>query len=111
MSKKTRIILFVVGAVAVLILGFRLFFGIFVIQPIGAVPEGVTIIYWRAGLNLPFIASADSLLEDSGAGVSLLGRGMILAGVAKPIMNRKVLRLGYSETLYLYSTHGKKYER
>lgn len=90
---------------------FRLFCGIFVIQPIGALPEGTTIIYWRGAMNMPFVASADGLLDESGAGVSLLGRGLILAKVAKPITDREIFRFGYSETLYLWSTDGKKYEK
>lgn len=105
--KKTFYIL-----LALIILGsvFRAFFGIFVIQPIGAIPEGATIVYWRSGLNLPFIASADGLLDESGAGVSLLGRGMFLASLAEPIKEREIFRLGYSETIYLWSTNGKQYE-
>jgi len=88
-----------------------MFCGIFVIQPMGAVPEGATIIYWRSGLNLPFISSADGLLDESGAGVSLLGRGMFLAKLAGPITEREIFRLGYSETIYLWSTNGKTYEK
>jgi hypothetical protein len=89
---------------------FRLFCGIFVIQPLGALPDGTTIVYWRSGLNMPFIASADGLLDQSDAGVSLLGRGMLLAGLSEPITNREMFRLGYSDTLYLWSTGGHRYE-
>jgi len=99
------LVLIILGSV------FRIFCGIFVIQPIGAVPQGATIIYWRSGLNLPFISSADGLLDESGAGVSLLGRGMILAKLAEPITEREVFRFGYSETIYLWSTNGKQYEK
>lgn len=53
---------FVVG----FLIFFRVFCGIFIIQPIGAIPEGATIVYWRSGLNVPFIASADGLLVKSG---------------------------------------------
>lgn len=108
MRKKIIII-----SIIILLLGlsFRIFCGIFVIQPIGAVPEGTTIIYWRSGMNMPFIASADGILIKSGAGVSLLGRGMILAKVAKPIKENEIFRFGYSETIYLWSTDGKKYEK
>ncbi len=92
---------------------FRIFCGIFVIQPIGAIPEGATIVYWKSGinLNLDFISSADGILEKSGTGVSLLGRGVILSKVAEPIKEREIFRFGYSETLYLWSTGGKKYEK
>lgn len=95
----------------ILALIFRLFCGIFVIQPIGAIPDGATIIYWRTGLNLPFIASADGILEESDAGVSLLGRGMLIGKLAEPIKEKEIFRFGYSETLYLWSTGGKTYEK
>lgn len=94
-----------------LMIGFRVFCGIFVIQPIGALPEGATIVYWRAGLNLPFVSSADSVLLDSDAGVSLLGRGMVLAKLAEPIREKEIARFAYSETFYLWSTGGKKFDR
>ena len=89
----------------------RCFLGVFVIQPIGALPRGATIVYWRHGLGLPFVASADGLLDESGAGVSLLGRGIILGKLAEPVTEREVLRLPYSRTLYLWSTGGKEYDR
>ena len=94
-----------------LVLFFSLFCGIFVIQPIGAIPEGVTIVYWRSGLNMPFVASADGLLETTGTGVSLLGRGVVLGGVAETIKSRELFRIPYFEFLYLISTGGKKYEK
>ncbi|MBT7996549.1 MAG: hypothetical protein HN691_16885 [Bacteroidetes bacterium] len=108
MKKKLIISLITVFVIGLL---FRIFCGIFVIQPIGAIPEGTTIVYWRSGMNMPFISSADGLLEKSGAGVSLLGRGLILAKVAEPIKENEIFRFGYSETLYLWSTGGKSYEK
>jgi hypothetical protein len=92
-------------------IAFRVFCGIFVIQPIGALPEGVTIVYWRSGLNLPFIASVDGLLDESGAGVSLMGRGIFFSKIAEPLKEREIFRFGYSESLYLWSTNGKKYQK
>jgi hypothetical protein len=94
-----------------LIVCFVLCCGIFVIQPIGAIPEGMIIIYWRFGLKMPFIASVDGLLDKSGAGVSLLGRGLMLGGLVDTIKSRGLFRLPYSEIIYLWSTGGKKYEK
>jgi len=111
MSTRTRVLIILSCGLGALALFFRLFCGLFVIQPIGAIPDGVTIVYWRSGLNLPFVASVDGLLDQSGAGVSLLGRGLLLSKVAEPIMERKMLRLGYSDTLYLWSTDGKTFDR
>jgi hypothetical protein len=62
-------------------------------------------------MNLPFISSADGLLEKSGARVSLLGRGMMLAKFAEPIKEREIFKTGYSKTIYLWSTGGKIYEK
>jgi hypothetical protein len=109
-SKKLIFIIFV-GCLISIIIFFRLCCGFFVIQPIGAIPNGVTIVYWRAGLNMPFITSADGLLNDSDNKVSILGRGLILANLSEPILKRKIFRFGYSETLYLWSTGGKKYAK
>lgn len=93
-----------------IIVCFVIFCGIFVIQPIGAIPEGVTIVYWRFGLNLPFIASADGLLDKTGTGVSLLGRALIIGSIADIIKQRELFRLPYCEFIYLCSTGGRKYE-
>lgn len=108
MKKTTIIVLLILLLTGI---AFRVFVGIFVIQPIGILPEGVTIVYWRSGLNLPFIASVDGLMDESGAGVSLFGRGMFLAKLTQPLKEREIFRFGYSETLYLWSTNGKKYEK
>jgi len=93
----------------VLLLSFRLLFGLFIIQPIGAIPKGATIVYFRAGLNIPFVASADGILEESGAGVSLLGRGLMIAKISELLEDRKIVTFNYSNTLYLWSTDGKEY--
>ena len=81
---------------------------IFVIPPIGAIPEGRTVIISRLN-TLKFIDSADAMCEREQGGVSLLCRGILMAGVVK---NATIyIRLPYSETLYLISTNGKTYER
>ena len=80
----------------------------FVVQPIGAVPEGRTLMLRRMG-KLEFIDSADAVCERETGSVNLLCRGAILGAVAR---DGKVLaRLPYSETLYSLSTGGKKYDR
>jgi len=113
MNKKTthQLITLVLGLFTISLLFFRVYCGIFVIQPIGAIPDGVTIIYWRYGTNLPFVASADGLLEQSGAGVSLLGRAIALGALAEVIIDKEIIRFGYSRTFYLISTGGKEYKK
>lgn len=110
MTARKRVLI-LIAVLAGLILSFRIFCGIFVIQPIGMLPKGTTIVYWRFGTNLPFIGSVDGILAESGSGVSLLGRGIGLAALAKPILDRKIAKFGYSETLYLWSTNGKMYRK
>lgn len=80
---------------------------IFVIQPIGAVPEGKTLIITRLN-KTKFIDSADAICERIQGGVSLLCRMVTLGAV---MQNARILaRLPYSETLYTISTGGKTYE-
>lgn len=84
--------------------------GIFVVQPIGALPEGASIVYWRLGTSMPFITSADGMLSKSDAGVSILGRGIALGTILGKIKDRKIVSLPYSRTLYLISTGCREYE-
>ena len=83
--------------------------GFFVIQPMGALPEGATVWYWRYGTGLPFISSADGLLVDKLGGVSLLRREFVLATLVEPITEVKIASLPYSKTLYLISTKGREF--
>lgn len=47
-----------IGAAVALLFatGLYLCVGLFVIQPMGAAPEGATIVYWRVDLDLPFLS-------------------------------------------------------
>ena len=83
--------------------------GFFVIQPIGALPEGATVWYWRYDSGLPFISSADGFLVDNQRRVSLLNRGFVLAVLVEPITQLKIASLPYSKTLYLISTGGREF--
>ena len=83
--------------------------GFFVIQPIGALPEGATVWYWRYDSELPFISSADGFLVDNQRDVSLLNRGLVLAVLVKPLTQLKIASLPYSKTLYLISTGGREF--
>ncbi|WP_236202115.1 hypothetical protein [Pseudomonas pseudonitroreducens] len=81
---------------------------IFVVPPIGAVPEGRTVIMLRLN-KTNFIDSADAMCERIQGGVSIMCRGLTMAAV---VNNTKILaRLPYSRSLYLISTGGKTYDR
>jgi hypothetical protein len=103
----------VVAVIVICLLSSFVYFttGLFVIQPIGALPEGATVWYWRIDTKLPFISSADGLLVEKQAGVSLLGRAVALGAIAGPIADRKIATLPYSRTLYLISTGGRELDR
>ena len=90
---------------------FWLSVGIFVVQPIGAIPDGVTVVYWRLGTKMPFIGSPDGLSYDLTGSVSLLSRGMVMASVGEVMEDRIIMRMPYSRTLYLISTGGVDYAR
>ena len=81
---------------------------IFVIPPIGAVPEGRTLVISRLN-KTEFVDSADAMCERMQGGVSLLCRGLLLGAVAQK--STIYFRLSYSEWLYSISTGGKKYDR
>src|SRR5689334_15086807 len=85
--------------------------GLFIIQPIGAVPDGATVVYFRLGTSLPFVASADGILLKKVGEVSLLTRAMMMAGISKPVMENKIFVMPYSKALYLYSTDGVELEK
>jgi hypothetical protein len=84
--------------------------GVFVLQPIGAAPEGIMFLYYGRGPGLPVITSPDGMCLQLNGGVSLWCRLTALAGLAK-LSDRSIVRLPYSETAYLWSTGGHTFDR
>jgi len=81
---------------------------VFVVQPIGAIPEGRTLIISRLN-KLKLIDSADAVCEREQGNVNLICRAAVMGAVGKNAVI--YLRLPYSEWLYTFSTGGKTYER
>jgi hypothetical protein len=81
-------------------------FTLFVVQPIGAVPKGGTLLILRLNTGR-FIDSADAMCIRIQESVNLLCRGMVLGAVANN--STVIARFPYSRTLYLISTDGKEY--
>ena len=106
--KTKRIVLLVAVAALTLIVYTQL--TIFVVQPLGAVPGGRTLVIWRRQ-KTKFIDSADAICQREMGGVNLLCRAAVLRGIAGDDGEGILLRLPYSETLYLVSTGGAKYDR
>src|SRR3990172_1005913 len=69
--------------------------GVFTIQPIGALPEGITLIYHSRNSEMPFFSSPDSLCLDIQGSVTLLCRGMALS-VLEELTDRIIFKLPYS---------------
>lgn len=82
---------------------------LFVIQPIGAIPQGITAVIWR-GQNMEFVDSADAICAREMQGVSLFCRAAVLGAIGGD-ESRIILRLPYSQWLYEVSTGGKVYEQ
>jgi hypothetical protein len=92
--------------VTVLVVGVLLTqVGVYSVQPIGALPQGATVIYWRHS-NEPFFDSADALSLRATGSVSLLSR---LAALGHAPVDRIILRLPYLEAAYLASTGGRDF--
>jgi hypothetical protein len=81
--------------------------GMYTVPPIGAIPQGGTVVVWRAS-GEPFFNSPDALCLKVQNGVSLLCRGMALG--AAPV-NRIIFRLPYQNWAYLMSTGGLTFEK
>ncbi len=106
--KRTSITVVILLIIAIGAVIFCTQFTIFVIQPIGAVPEGKTLVISRLN-NTEFIDSADAMCDRLQGGVSLLCRIAVLGAVANKA--HIYARLPYSEWLYSISTRGKSYDR
>lgn len=106
MTRKTVSILLIVFVVLAVVIYTQL--TIFVIQPIGAIPEGKTLVILRLN-KTEFIDSADAMCEREMGGVSLLCRMGMMAGVANN--STILLRLPYNQTLYDISIGGEHYDR
>lgn len=110
-TKKNRKALYSLLVLVGILAIFYFTMGIFVTQPIGAIPDGSTIVFWRVGTNMPFISSADGLLLDANQPVTLLGRGVLLGSVADLMDGRILIRLPYFGFLYKISTGGQEFDR
>jgi hypothetical protein len=83
-------------------------FTLFVVQPIGAIPEGRTVLVFR-GKGMKFVDSADGICLRVQDSVNLICRMMTMAAVVEK--NKILVRMPYSKTLYLISTGGQEFDR
>lgn len=108
-SARTKKPYVLTTVVALCLLGALLYsqYGFYSIQPIGAAPEGGTVIVWRDE-GEPFFNSADALCLEKMGAVSLMCRA--LAFQQAPT-DRIILRLPYMHWAYLQSTGGREFDR
>lgn len=103
--KKSLVGLAVISVIALLIYTQ---ITLFVIQPIGIIPEGKTLVILKLN-KTEFIDSADAMCEREMGGVNLFCRiGMLGAVTSK---SEILFRLPYSSVLYEISTGGVTYDR
>jgi hypothetical protein len=84
--------------------------GVFTIQPIGALPDGVTFIYHSRGSGIPFFSSPDGLCLEAQGSVTLLCRATVISA-SEDLVDRIIIKLPYSHWAYLQSTGGKEFEQ
>ena len=84
--------------------------GVFAIQPIGALPDGFTVIYHSRSPDMPFFSSPDGLCLQIQGSVNLLCR-VAGIGAMEELEDRILLRLRYSRWAYLRSTGGREFDR
>lgn len=105
-KQKSKLPLTFLVLILIIVIAFLLIRpGVFTIQPIGALPEGITIVYHSRSSEMPFFSSPDGLCLESMGGVSLLCRGMAI-GSLEELSDRILFRLPYSRWAYLRSTGG-----
>jgi len=103
--KKSLVGLAVISVIAILIYTQ---ITLFVIQPMGIIPEGKTLVILKLN-KTQFIDSADAMCEREMGGVNLFCRlGMLGAVTSK---SEILLKLPYSSVLYEISTGGVTYDK
>jgi hypothetical protein len=84
-----------------------MFLGVYSVQPLGAIPDGVTAVVWR-GSGEPFFNSPDALCLERMGNVSLMCRAMAMGQAPT---ERIVVRLPYQSWAYELSTDGRTFDR
>jgi len=84
--------------------------GVYTIQPIGALPEGVTFIYHSRNPEMPFFSSPDGMCLEIQGSVTLLCRATALAA-SEDLTDRIIIRLPHNRWAYLMSTGGREFEQ
>ncbi len=111
-ENKSRKWLWIVLIIVLVVVGAVILIrpGVFTIQPIGALPEGITVVYHSRNPAMKFFSSPDGLCLEIQGSVSLLCRAAGMSAVEE-LADRIFLRLPYSRWAYLQSTGGQEFDR
>jgi hypothetical protein len=104
---RVRTVLLVIAGIAVILCVVATQIGFYSVQPIGVLPDGVTLVVWRQS-GEPFFNSADAMCLQRTGGVSLICR---IAALGHAPKDRIIMRLSYWDFAYLQSTDGAKFEK
>jgi len=104
MNKKLIIL---ISSIIILIVVFSQI-TLFVIQPMGAIPTGKTLIILRLN-KTNFIDSADAMCVRETGSLNLMCRGIMMSAVINK--SKILMKLPYSKFLYEISTGGKEYTK
>jgi hypothetical protein len=109
-SQVNKNIFWILGLLIVIIIWLIVKPGIFTVQPIGAIPEGVTFIYHSRNPEMPFFGSPDGLCLEMQGSVSLLCRATAMSAVNE-LTDRIIVKLPYMHWAYLISTGGLEFDQ
>jgi hypothetical protein len=104
-NSRGRVLWSILVILLLVTIAFRVFCGFYTIQPIGALPEGRTLVVWRAS-GEPFFNSPDAMCLKRVGSVSLMCR---LIALGEAPTDRIVLRLPYIASAYRASTGGREF--
>ncbi len=111
MTRSSRIALSALGVLALILAGLASMTGLYVVNPVPTLPEGETIWYYRRGLGLPMVSSADGLNIKYSNGVSTENRYAMNAKIATVIGSHVIAKFPYVPSLYLMSTGNKDFSK
>ena len=109
-KRRSSTILVIVLVIIVGVLWVLIRPGVFTIQPIGALPDGITIVYHSRNPEMPFFSSPDGMCLEIQGSVNLLCRAAGI-GAMEELTDRIILRLSYSRWAYLRSTGGLEFDQ
>lgn len=90
---KRIFILSIIGVV------FYFAFGLFVVPPLGSLKDGSTVLYFRLGVQSPFLSSPRGILRNKNGDSHVFGRIVGLGKTGKQINDRTIAVFPYSGSL------------